>query len=346
MTDTSSRGRVDADLPEGGAAGRRERGPHDDLADVQGQEAESVALADGSPGDEEPTAAEEHPSAGGGLWTGAWRELRSNPWFLLGSAILVLIVVMAAFPGLFTSIDANDRTTCDTSRVRQPPSADAWFGTDLFGCDYYSQVVYGARISVLIGLITVGGLVVLSLALGSLAGWAGGWVDALVSRFTDVWYGLPLILGAILLLSAFPQRNVWIVGGVLALLSWMTPMRLVRGGVLSTKEADYVQAARALGASRRRLLGKHVLPNSIAPLIVYSTISIGVAISAEAALSFLGIGLPLSEISWGVQLNQAQTYYRTVPTLVLFPSIFLTLTVLAFMLIGDALRDALDPKLK
>ena len=282
----------------------------------------------------------------GGLWGDAWRSLRRSPLFLVGALLLLVFALMAVVPQLFTSVDANDRSLCDTAQTRALPSADAWFGRDVFGCDYYSQVVYGARVSIAVGFLSAVGIVVLGVTLGALAGWNGGWVDSLVSRLTDIWYGLPLILGAIILLSAFERRSVITIALVLSVLGWMTPMRLVRSGVLSVKEADYVAAAKSLGAGPWRLITKHVLPNSIAPLIVYATISIGVIISAEATLSFLGVGLPPDSVSWGVQLSAAQNYYRSVPTLVLFPGVFLVLTVLAFLLIGDALRDALDPKLK
>ena len=281
----------------------------------------------------------------GSLASDAWRSLRRNPFFVLGVVLLVVFTLMALFPRLFSSVDANDRLLCDRSVARQGPGSPGWFGYDDFGCDYYAQVVYGARVSLAVGFLSILGIVGIGVVLGALAGWTGGWVDTLLSRFTDIWFGLPLILGAILLLSALQSRSVITIAVVLALLAWMTPMRLVRGGVLQVKEADYVAAATALGASRSRILLRHVLPNSIASLVVYATITIGVVISAEATLSFLGVGLPPSAISWGVQLSEAQDRFRTQPFLVLFPGLFLSLTVLSFMLIGDALRDALDPRL-
>ena len=181
---------------------------------------------------------------------------------------------------------------------------------------------------------------------GALAGYYGGWLDSLLARITDIFYGLPLILGAIILLSVLPERGVLEVSLALIAFGWMTAMRLVRSNVIGVKEADYVQAARALGARTGRILTKHILPNAVAPVLVYSTIAVGTIIASEATLTFLGVGLQLPEISWGLQINAAQNRLRDAPHLILFPSLFLSLTVLSFILMGDALRDALDPKLR
>ncbi len=281
------------------------------------------------------------------LWSDAWRQLRRNPLFVIASGLLLLLALVAAFPGLFTRTDPRD---CQLSRSRGTPSADAWFGYDTFGCDYYANVIYGARVSMIIGIAVVGGALVIGMILGSLAGFFGGWFDSLVARLTDIVYGIPLIFGAILLLNffanAFGKRGLFQVSLALVLLSWMTIMRLMRSSAIAVKESDYVNAARALGASDVRIMSRHILPNALAPVIVYSTILVGGIIAAEATLSFLGIGLELPAISWGLQINSAQNYIRTAPHLLLFPSIFLSITVLSFILLGDALRDALDPKLR
>ncbi len=281
------------------------------------------------------------------LWSDAWRQLRRNPLFLAASGMLLVLTVVAAFPGLFTKTDPR---SCNLSRSRGTPSADAWFGFDTQGCDYYANVIYGARVSMIIGIAVVGGALVIGMILGSLAGFFGGWFDSLVARLTDIVYGLPTLFGAILLLNffadAFGERGLFQVALALVLLSWMTIMRLIRSSVISVKETDYVNAARALGATNIRIITRHILPNSLAPVLVYSTIAVGGIIAAEATLSFLGIGLQLPAISWGLQINSAQNYIRTAPHLLLFPSIFLSVTVLSFILLGDALRDALDPKLR
>jgi oligopeptide transport system permease protein len=282
------------------------------------------------------------------LWSDAWRQLRRSKLFLLASTLLVVLAVMAAFPGLFTD---GDPRACSLSDSRGVPGTNgAWFGYDTFGCDYYTQVIYGARVSMIIGLFVVGASLVIGVLLGALAGYFGGWFDTLIARITDVMYGLPLLLGAILLLrlfeEVFGERNVLVVGLALIVFGWMTIMRLFRSSVISVKETDYVSAARALGATNARIIFKHILPNALAPVIVYSTILVGGIIAAEATLSFLGIGLQLPAISWGLQIGSAQNYIRTAPHLLFFPSIFLSVTVLCFILLGDALRDALDPKLR
>ncbi|MCW2678874.1 MAG: transporter permease [Frankiales bacterium] len=287
------------------------------------------------------------------LWSDAWRQLRKNTLFLIASAMLLVLTVMSIAPQLFTSIDPRARGACQLGDSRQGPGTNgAWFGYDTFGCDYYSTVIYGARVSMIIGLVVVGGSMLIGVFLGALAGYFGGWFDTVIARITDVIYGLPTILGAILLLQLlasprfFGERNLATVSIALILLGWLTFMRLFRSSVISIKETDYVSAARAMGASNSRIILKHIVPNGLAPVLVYGTIAVGGIIAAEATLSFLGIGLQQPAISWGLQINSAQNYIRSSPHLLFFPSVFLSVTVLSFILLGDALRDALDPKLR
>ncbi|MCW2714383.1 MAG: binding-protein-dependent transport system inner rane component [Frankiales bacterium] len=279
------------------------------------------------------------------LWSDAWRSLRRNPVFVAAGVLLLVLSVMALFPGLFTN---TDPLTCDLKNSRLGPGSNgAWFGYDLQGCDYYSNIIYGARVSMAIGLLVVGGSLVIGIFLGSLAGFYGGWFDSLMSRITDIFFGLPLILGAIILLNAFTgSRGLLQVSVALIAFGWMTILRLLRSSVISVKQADYVQAARALGANDWRIITTHILPNAIAPVLVYATIAIGGIIATEATLSFLGIGLQKPSISWGLQINEARAFIRTSPYLMLIPSAFLSVTVLCFIMLGDALRDALDPKLR
>jgi peptide/nickel transport system permease protein/oligopeptide transport system permease protein len=276
------------------------------------------------------------------VWGDAWRYLRTNPLFLLGLGIMAVMVSMALFPKLFAR--GIDPTDCDLSLSRRRPSAEHWFGMDLQGCDYYSNVVHGARTSVAIGVLTVIGVLAIGVLVGSLAGYFGGWADAILARITDVFFGIPLFLGALILLTVSAHRSVWTVSLALIVFGWMTAMRLVRSSVVSIREADYVLAAQALGASSARILVRHILPNALAPVLIYATIAVGTFISAEAALTYLGIGLQAPEISWGLQINVAQSLIGTSPHLLFFPALFLSLTVLGFILLGDALRDALDPK--
>ncbi len=276
------------------------------------------------------------------VWSDAWRYLRTNPLFLIGCTIMVVMVTMALFPALFAG--GVDPTDCDLSLSRQAPSAAHWFGIDLQGCDYYSNVVYGARTSVAIGVLTVIGVLIIGVLVGAPAGYFGGWIDSLLARVTDVFFGIPLFLGALILLTVSTHRSVWTVAMALIAFGWMTAMRLVRSSVVAIRGSDYVLAAQALGAPTLRILVRHILPNALAPVLVYATIAVGTFISAEAALTYLGIGLQAPEISWGLQINVAQSLIGTSPHLLFFPALFLSITVLGFILLGDTLRDALDPK--
>jgi ABC-type dipeptide/oligopeptide/nickel transport system permease subunit len=289
------------------------------------------------------------------LWGDAWRELRTNPIFVISAILIVVMLVMAVFPRAFLFFyDGQPANDCNLAySVNNPnapglgrPTATNWFGFDLQGCDYYVKTIRGARISIFIGLLVTAGAVILALLGGSAAGYYGGLTDSIIARLTDIWFAIPTILGAIVLLTTFGERGMVQVALVLVLLGWPSMLRLMRSSVISTKEVDYVAASRALGANDLRLITKHILPNAIAPVIVYATIYVGVIISAEAALSFLGVGVQLPAISWGLMINTAQSRILQAPHLLFFPGVFLAITVLSFILMGDALRDALDPKLR
>lgn len=275
------------------------------------------------------------------LWSDAWKELRRNPVFLISLGIIIVIGVMAIAPTLFTNADPRE---CFLSNSLVRPNAEHWFGFDLQGCDYYARTIYGARISVSIGLTVTAFAAMLAIIMGSLAGYYGGAIDAVIARMTDIWFAIPTILGAIVILSLLGERGFFQVSFVLVILGWPTMLRLYRSSVLSVKEQDYIEAARALGASDFRILSRHILPNAVAPVLIYAAITVGVIISAEAALSFLGVGLQLPAISWGLMISGAQTRILSAPHLLLFPGLFLSVTVFGFILMGDSLRDALDPK--
>jgi oligopeptide transport system permease protein len=278
------------------------------------------------------------------LASDAWLELRRNPLFIVSILLILVIATMAIAPQLFTSRDPYD---CDLSRnFLGRPGPGHPFGFDMLGCDYYTRVIYGARASVAIGLLTVGGAAIIAIVGGTLAGYYGGWVDALLTRIADVWFAIPTILGGIVVLTTLQRRGILTVALVLIALGWPVMLRLMRSAVLSATKADFVDAAQALGAGDLRLMCRHILPNAIAPVIVYATISVGIVISAEAALTFLGVGLQAPAISWGLQLSAAQDRLLQAPHLLLFPGLFLSVTILAFILMGDALRDALDPRLR
>jgi oligopeptide transport system permease protein len=298
--------------------------------------------------------AAEHQDSGPGkprsLWSDAWRDLRRRPLFIIAGAVITLLVIIALFPGWFTSVDPNHK---DLDFSRQPPSGDAWFGYDLQGRDVFARVVYGARWTLLVGLAASLLTVLVGAFFGILAGYFGGWVDGLLSRIGEIFFGLPFVLGAIVILNLV--RNAEIRGAVpivsavvasIAVLSWPVAMRIMRSAAIAAKQQDYVKAARALGASSPRIIFKHMLPNCLAPVLVYGTIALGAFIGAEATLSFLGIGLRDPAVSWGVMISDARNYVRVAPHMLLFPAGFLTATVLAFVMLGDAVREALDPKLR
>lgn len=282
------------------------------------------------------------------LWGDAWRQLRRNPLFIGSALVVVLFVIMAVAPSAYTWFypgESNPRA-CSLSNSVGRPSATNWFGFDIQGCDYYATVVHGARVSVIIGVATAvlaGGIAVV---FGAIAGYYGGRIDTVISRITDVWFAIPTVLGAIAILNSLGQRGLPEVTMVLVLFTWMTMLRLMRSATIERRDADFVDAARALGANDGRIIIKHILPNAIAPVIVYGTIFIGIVISVEATLSFLGVGLQLPAISWGLMINSSVNRILQAPHLLLFPGLFLSLLALAFIVMGDALRDALDPRLR
>jgi oligopeptide transport system permease protein len=308
---------------------------------------------DATGGPEAPLSAPAKGEMARSLGTDAWADLRHRPMFWISAALIVFFVLMAAFPQLFTS---TDPALADLSKAREAPSADAWFGRDGQGYDVYARTIYGARASILVGIFATLFVAVLGSFIGIIAGYRAGWVDSALSRIGEIFLAIPLLLGGILFLYIFPNDplttpflvQVSKVALVLGILGWPVIMRLMRGSVLQVKPNDYVQAARALGASPTRIIGSHILPNSLASVIVVSTINLGVYISVEATLSFLGVGLQPPAISWGIQISEASGIgmIRAAPHMLLFPSIALSLTVLAFIMMGDVVRDALDPRMR
>ncbi len=308
-----------------------------------------------------------------GLWADAWRELWHNPMFVVATALVVVLTLMAIWPQLFTAPfypGETDPNACSLGNSLRRPSARHWFGFDLQGCDYYSRTIYGARVSMIVGVSVTSVAALIAIAFGSVAGYYGRFVDTVIARITDVWFAIPTILGALVALSVL--GNAERAGGqaaalqsvlgamdrftntpglgrvvlVLILLGWPTMLRIMRASVLEKREADYVDAARALGAGDLRIMLRHILPNGVAPVIVYATIFVGIIISVEAALSFLGVGLQLPAISWGLMISKAQRYILRAPHLLFFPGVFLSVAVFSFIVMGDALRDALDPRLR
>ena len=318
-----------------------------------------------------PDQAPDEDRRSASLWSDAWRQLRKNPVFLVSGFFIIVFVAMAIAPQLFTSEPQPIGAACPLTQSLQRPSAQDIFGFDIQGCNYYAMTIYGARASILVGITVTLSAVLVAVVLGSLAGYYGRWVDSIIARITDVWFAIPTVLGAIVMITALRNADensnvvirfiqqitdafdafanvpgIGVVWLTLVVLGWTTMLRLLRSSVIAVRESEYVEAARALGAKDSRIIIRHILPNAMAPVIVYATITIGVIISAEATLSFLGVGLQLPAISWGLMISGAQNRILQYPHLLFFPGLFLSVTVFSFILMGDALRDALDPRLR
>ena len=286
------------------------------------------------------------------LWGDAWRRLRKNKLAVIALGYILIIALAAVtadlwVPQLFGDPRKIDTTTAAQERL-QPPTLEHPMGTDALGRDIFGRVIYGARISLSVGLLAVVISVVIGTALGAISGFYGGGLDATVMRVTDIFLAFPYILFCILILAMLPPtvRGIGPVVLAIGLLGWPSFARLFRSSVLSTKENDYVDAGRALGAGDSRLMFRHIAPNALAPVIVYATMSIGGAILTEAALSFLGLGIQPPAISWGRMIEDGRAFLTTHPSLILFPGLAILATVLAFTLLGDGIRDALDVKMK
>jgi oligopeptide transport system permease protein len=279
----------------------------------------------------------------------AWETLRRSWIFWSSSVLIAILIVMAAVPGLFTDVAPG---YCLGRLSRVEPSGAAWFGYDNQGCDIYARTIHGARASIVVGTIATLTAMTIGAGIGIYAGFFGGIVDSLLSRLTDIFFAIPLLLGSIIILTSIPTPSesaffsILKVSAVLAVLGWTSTARVARSSVIQVKQADFVSASRALGASRSWMIRKHILPNAIAPVIVITTISLGSYIGAEATLSYLGLGLQPPVISWGIAINDAARFVRTTPHMLFFPAAFLSLTVLAFISLGDVVREALDPKAK
>ena len=320
--------------PEDGAIAATGMGGAMDLATAEAETLEkNTDGPDGSGPSEKPRS----------LWSDAWRDLRRNPVFIISALIILFLLFISLWPGV---IATQNPLKCDLAKAQEGSQPGHPFGFNGQGCDVYTRTVYGARVSVTVGVCASLGVAILGSVLGGLAGFFGGAGDAVLSRITDIFFAIPVVLGGLVLLSVVTSSTVWPVIGFMVLLGWPQISRIARGSVITTKQNDYVQAARALGASNSRLLLRHITPNAIAPVIVVATIALGTYISLEATLSYLGVGLKPPTVSWGIDISSASQYIRTAPHALLWPAGALAVTVLAFIMLGDAVRDALDPKLR
>jgi peptide/nickel transport system permease protein/oligopeptide transport system permease protein len=280
-----------------------------------------------------------------------WRRFKRNRLAVVGLVIITVEVLAAIFAPVLTFTSPYKLGNLSKSG----PSLQHWFGTDLLGRDLYSRVVYGARISLQVGIFSTIISVGIGLALGSIAGYYGRWLDSLLMRVTDIFLAFPYIIAALAIIQVvgrgggrilFLRRDVFTVTVVIGLIGWMYVARIVRAAILQVKENEYIEAARATGANDWRIITRHILPNTIQPVIVYGTILVGTAVLSEAALSFLGQGITEPTPAWGLMVANGKGDLFTSPQLLFFPGAAIFLTVMAFVFIGDGLRDALDPKLR
>jgi len=277
-----------------------------------------------------------------GPWRDAWRSFRKNKGALIGAGIVLFFVFLAFFGSLIAPQGINEQLLTDRLK---PPSSQYWFGTDDFGRDIFSRVIHGARISLWVGFFSVIGSVVVGSILGIIAGYYGKWIDMIISRIFDIMLAFPSILLAIAVVSVLGPslQNALI---AIAIINIPNFGRLIRSKVLSIKEEEYITSAKAIGMRDIRILFSHILPNSMAPVIVAGTLAIASAIIEAAALGFLGLGAQAPAPEWGKMLADARMYLRNAPWTMIFPGVAIMLTVVGFNLMGDGLRDALDPKMK
>ncbi|OJX68388.1 MAG: peptide ABC transporter permease [Micrococcales bacterium 73-13] len=278
------------------------------------------------------------------LWLDAWRDLRGRWMFWISAVFIVFIVFVALFPGVFTQVPPNN--DCYLANSNAGPQPGHPLGFTKQGCDVFSRIVHGTSTSLSVGVIVTVMVAVMGIVLGAFAGYFGGWLDSFLMRIGDIFFAIPYILAAVVIMSMFlHDRNIWIIALAIGFFSWPATARILRSEVLRVKQFDYVMASEALGLSKVRTMFLHVMPNSIAPVIVISTVGLAAAITAEATLSFLGVGLPNNiYMSWGNDISAAQVDLRTNPMTLIYPSIALSATVLAFIMLGETVREALDPK--
>ena len=286
-------------------------------------------------------AAAERAAAPRSLWSDAWARLRRNRMAVFAGGFLLAMCTLAALAPWLPFL--SDPAAQDLARGATPPTFSHWFGTDELGRDLFARVLHGGRISMLVGLVGTLVSLLIGVTWGAVAGYVGGRTDDLMMRVVDVLYALPYIFLVILLLVFF-SKSLLMLFVALGLVQWLTMARIVRGQVLSLKHQTFVEAARALGASDLAIVFRHIVPNTLGPVIVYTTLTVPAVILQEAFLSFLGLGVQPPNASWGTLVSDGAKLLALFPWLVLFPGLAMSLTLLAFNFLGDGLRDALDPQ--
>jgi oligopeptide transport system permease protein len=282
-----------------------------------------------------------------GLWTDAWQRFRRNRLAVLGASLVVFLALVAlASPLLVHFGIIHDPIKQDVAYIESGPGQNGYLlGSDQLGRDTLARLLFGSRISLSVGILVQGIILPIGLGIGLLAGYAGGRIDNILMRFTDIWYAFPDLLFVLVVVSVF-QPSILTIFGAIALVNWVGLARLIRGQVLSIKEKEFIEAARSSGSSPLKLILKHLLPNSLGPIIVTLTFGIPNAIFLEAVLSFLGVGIQPPTPTWGQMVFDGYEAVYANPTSVVFPAIAIGLTLLAFTFVGDGLRDALDPRMK
>lgn len=275
-------------------------------------------------------------------WSDARRRFLSNKAAITGLGGLLAIALFAVLAPL---LSPNDMETMDFTMLSSSPTLDGghWFGTDALGRDLLVRTAHGARISLMIGIVTSLVALLIGVAYGAIAGYKGGSVDSVMMRFVDVLYALPLIFFIIILASVF-GRNILVIFLAIGAIEWLTMARIVRGQTISLKHKEFVDAARALGVPGLTIVRRHIIPNAIGPVIVFVTLLVPANILIESFISFLGLGVQEPLTSWGVLIKQGAVELETAPWLLLVPALFLAATMFCFNFVGDGLRDALDPK--
>jgi peptide/nickel transport system permease protein len=279
-----------------------------------------------------------------GQFADMWRRYRRNKLAMLGLVIVALLVLLALVQPLVSPYDPYDQNLMNTLAA---PGGDHLMGTDALGRDLFSELLYGLRLALLVGVLTMLGSMIVGVALGALAGYRGRFSDGLIMRITDIFLAFPFLIGAILVVRTFGTGVTQVIVA-LVILGWPTAARLMRGQILALRESEYVEAARSIGASDWRIVIRHIMPNAIQPVFIYSFTSIGVAVVAMASLAYLGVGVPPDTPEWGRLINMGieQVQVAGKDFLWIFPSAAICLTTLVFAFVADGLRDSLDPKLR
>ena len=274
------------------------------------------------------------------VWKDIWKELRKNKVAMV-SVVLLAILIIAV---LLAPLSPYDPYKLDASQKLQGISSSHWFGTDEYGRDYFTRTLYGGRVSLLVGFMSMIMTVVIGTSLGVFSGYVGGKVDMFLMSFTDIFLALPSML-LMVILNTFLKPGLPTLIVVLSLFSWASVARITRAETMSLKERDFVVATQNLGASNFRVIIKHIIPNILGPVIVAASLSVSNAILMESSLSFLGLGVQIPRASWGSMLQGAQAHILDYPLLAVYPGVMILITVLSFNLLGDILRNALEPKI-